>query len=480
MSHHRQVGRRRGVSRRCSATRVVTLLRALFSLLLLPGVSWAQTGGVANVQLRPFVIGIVPIVGNGAVGGVSVDAEGVLARAAVDATDRLRESRLKAMGQVPVELERSSALRKVSLRRLETEIAHRMKARRPLSEEIELLAGLQRVRYVFVYPQTGDIVLAGPAEGWQVDPAGNLVGRNSGRPPLELDDLLVALRTAEAAQQKPISCSIDPTSQGLARLRRFLRRRNLGMNTETLAAIEQSLGPQTITLTGVPPSSGFARTMVAADYLMKRLAMDFEPAPIDGLPSYIAMIVQTSARVPRDMMPRWWLTPDYDTVTKDADSLAWEFSGPGVRAVTEDSLLTTVGFTRGGRKNHLASQWAERFSQRYDELAAEMPVFADLQGLMDLAVVSALLVKEDLWTRAGYRPALLVDSKQIGAVGYHIPRTVDSRASFVRRSRDWVVGVSGGVQMDGYRVLEDVEESELPAAARRDAEPGDSLRWWWD
>ena len=36
------------------------------------------------------------------------------------------------------------------------------------------LAGLQRLQYVFFYPQQNDIVIAGPAEGWLEDAAGHL------------------------------------------------------------------------------------------------------------------------------------------------------------------------------------------------------------------------------------------------------------------------------------------------------------------
>ena len=49
--------------------------------------------------------------------------------------------------------------------------------------------------------------------------------------------------------------------------------------------MEEALGPQTISITGVPPTSHFARVIVAADFRMKRLAMDFEPAPVDDMPS---------------------------------------------------------------------------------------------------------------------------------------------------------------------------------------------------
>ena len=44
-----------------------------------------------------------------------------------------------------------------------------------------VMAGLQSVRYVFCYPDTGDIVIAGPAEGWARDTRGVHRGIVSGR-----------------------------------------------------------------------------------------------------------------------------------------------------------------------------------------------------------------------------------------------------------------------------------------------------------
>ena len=47
---------------------------------------------------------------------------------------------------------------------------------------------------------------------------------------------------------------------------------------------------------GVPADSHFARVLVAADYRMKRLAMNFDPSPVNGLPSYLHMIKPGAAR----------------------------------------------------------------------------------------------------------------------------------------------------------------------------------------
>ena len=88
------------------------------------------------------------------------------------------------------------------------------------------LAGLTRVEYVFCYPDTGDIVIAGPAEAWAAAPSGRMQGVVTGRPVIELQDLIVALRAFPAGgntKKGPfIKCSIDPTAEGLARMQQFL------------------------------------------------------------------------------------------------------------------------------------------------------------------------------------------------------------------------------------------------------------------
>ena len=175
-------------------------------------------------------------------------------------------------------------LRKVSLRGLEAAIDECAEGQEEASRRRDAtLAGLQQIRYVFVYPEQKDIVLVGPAEGWKVDASGNVVGVTTGRPVMLLDDLLVALRTARHAAQGGITCSIDPTPEGLQQSAAYARTLKHDRRSATRSAsIEQALGLQQITFTGVPATSHFARVLVAADYRMKRMAMNFEPSPVRG------------------------------------------------------------------------------------------------------------------------------------------------------------------------------------------------------
>jgi hypothetical protein len=437
-----------------------------------PSAQEAIAQGLSFGQSRPFVVGIIPVVGrNGAVGGVLVDAAGVVARAEVKEQVRLRAAWQAALRPATGDLSRTAPLRKISLRRLEEAIAGRLAAKQSVTDEMNYLAGLQQVQYVFVDPEQRDLVLAGSAEPWRVTEHGALVGQNSGRPVLLLEDLLISLRSSEAAAESGIWCSIDPSAEGLARLRRVLRSR-AAFGAASLQQLEQTLGPQLVTVEGVPADSRFARVMVSADFLMKRMAMGFEPAPVSGLPSYLQMVTTGAAAPPRTMTPRWWLAPNYEPLRRDDAGLAWEVGNRSIKAFSDD----------GGpaRKSVAADPWAERFTAKYDELSIQLPVFAELQNCMDLAVVAALIAKEDLRSAAGFPMELLLDGKRLPTGAWFTPQTIPSQASAVARGRETIVSVSGGVEFDPWAIVQQTEETATLTALRTKAAPPAEPRWWWD
>jgi hypothetical protein len=238
------------------------------------------------------------------VGGVSVDAAGMVTNADRDTSGNLRQFRLDALQAIPEGMNQTAGLRKVSLRRLEAEIKKCLEAGKMLPDAVYLLGGLLEIRYVLVYPDQRDIVLVGPAEGWVLDPRGYFVGAKSGRPVLLLDDLLVVLRSA-IHSPSVLSCSINPTPEGIRRVEALARQVRGGADGQTTAAaMVEQLGPQRITVNGVPDSTHFARVMVAADYRMKRISMGLEPAPIRGLPNYPDMVKGGSLGL-ASVFPRW-------------------------------------------------------------------------------------------------------------------------------------------------------------------------------
>ena len=155
--------------------------------------------------------------------GVVVDAQGVLHKqVAADPDGRLTRERIAAASAaLEPDVAAVSKLRKVSLNRLEQAIRDCQGAP---TDEMRYLAGLQRVRYVFFYPETKDIVLAGPAEGWVTDPDGPRRGHHQRPADVQLQDLVVALAGVSARRQGDRRDRLLDRSdaEGLAAMQQFL------------------------------------------------------------------------------------------------------------------------------------------------------------------------------------------------------------------------------------------------------------------
>jgi hypothetical protein len=221
--------------------------------------------------------------------------------------------------------------------------------------------------------------------------------------------------------------------------------------------------------------------MVAADYVMKRLAMGFEQAPVAGMPSYMELLRAKSSRISRVASPRWWLAVNYEPLLKSSNGLAWRLRGQGAKVMTEDGYLgARGGVINAGRANPLAERWARAMTENYETLSTALPVFAELRGCMDLAVIAALITREELLSKAGCDLALLTNERRIDGPAYEVPKTVPSRANLTRGQKGWIVSVSGGVDIDSWSVLREVEKSAKLDSVRDHAKPQDADRWWWD
>jgi len=415
---------------------------------------------------------------NRSVGGVAITTDGVLEAPTVQDSRELDQLRKNTPLEVPAALSEFTELRAVSLKQLEAALAKAHAEGRPVPPEAMYLAGLQRVRYVFVYPERHDIVIAGPAEGWKFDSLGNVVGATTNRPVVLLDDLMVALRSGEVSRVEPITCSIDPTPEGIKRLQELNRQlKTIGNPDETLGMIEDALGPQVITVTGVPTTSHFARTLVAADFRMKRIAMNFEPAPVDGMPSYLSML-SGRGRGMNNMTPRWWMAPNYEPLARSEDGLAWELRGPGVKCLTEDDYLDAAGNKhRTGKASGPAARWANNMTEKFDELADHDSSFGQLRNAMDLAVIGALIEKEQLVRVAGADLPRLMQEQPLDR--YPSPKQTSSKASAVRKSGSWVISASGGVEMLPWNIADETETVAAVSDVREDM-ASDVDEFWWE
>jgi uncharacterized protein DUF1598 len=419
----------------------------------------------------------------GAVGGVSIDAMGVVSAPSIQQQQQLEQLRQQALEQPPADLQAFTKLRAVSLKQLDAAIAeHRSQSgandNSPLPDELQFLAGLQRVEFVFVYPQRNDVILAGPAEGWRMDALGNVVGATTGRPVLLLDDLMAAFRARGASRLEPISCSIDPTPEGLRRLQAHARGlRTIGNPEATAAGIERAVGQQTVSVAGVPGWSHFARSLVAADFRMKRLAMNIEPAPIEGMPSYLHLM-KAGGHGMQSTLPRWWLAPMYEPIATDGRQQAWHLRGQGVQCLTQSDFVNAQGqIERRDVQGKTAAAWAKIMTERFDELCAHDSAFGHLRNIMDLAVVGALLERYALLDVAQLELPNILEAESM--IRYPAPRPLATTASLMKKGRNWIISASGGVQIQPWSIIERIEKvGSLGVIHGQMADT--SGRLWWE
>lgn len=423
--------------------------------------------------------------------GIVIDAQGVLRTAVqTDPTGQLIRQRMDAArAALAPQVAEASALRKVSLNRLEKALAALIDSDRAPNLEMRYLAGLTRVKYVFFYPDSGDIVLAGPAEGWMEDLTGRVRGLYTGKPVLELQDLVTVLRLYPPAGSGGtlIGCSIDPTQEGLARMREFLAQvgTQIGPNDadHIVDGLRTSMGLQQVRILGVPPRTHFAQVLVEADYRMKLIGIGLERPPI-RLASFVEKA--NPSEVGRNALQRWYFTPNYDCVRMSDDGLAMELVGDGVKLVGEDEVVTNAGERRKASRGSKASQsFVAEFTRKYPELAEKEPVYAQLRNLIDLAITAAYLQQQGLYDQAGWTAETLRSEERLPVETYAAPVQVETVVTAVWKGIRLMTPVGGGVNVQAELALvpervmpdEDGQVQEVKEQIKLDLPEG---QWWWD
>jgi hypothetical protein len=423
------------------------------------------------------------------IAGIDVDATGVLRVRQFD--PRLAQQRLAAArAQADANVMQPSELRKVSLNRLEAAIKERLAAGQSPSEEMRALAGLTAVQYVFFYPDTREIVIAGPAEGFFADPTERLIGMQTGRPVVLLEDLVTALR-AYAPGQKPtpvISVSIDPTPEGLQQMNRFLasvRGRVRPEDAQRLAiGLKENLGLQNVTFKGIPTSTHFARVLVEADYRMKLIGIGLEKLPV-RLKSYVDRA--NPSAVSANAMERWYFQPNYDGIAVSDDGLAMKIKERGVQLVGENERVAGGGQrVASGRVNKASQAFCKEFSDLFPMIADKVRIYAELRQLIDVAIAAAYIQQQDFYGQAAWEMPVLLDESQLSVETYTSPEQVETAVNAIWRGNTLMTPLGGGVQMQPGIALRSehlvVDETGDNNKVKQSAGPSKLAdgQWWWD
>ncbi|MEX0677291.1 MAG: DUF1598 domain-containing protein [Pirellulales bacterium] len=443
--------------------------------------SWDEVGGPGSIS--PYQ------------NGVYVDAGGVLKRAlAPKQSNGLAVARLAAIrAGENTDSRLVSAMRKVSLSRLEKHVQLCLAAGRKPNDEMMNLAGLEKIKYVLVYPETQDLVLAGPAGPWRTDDEGRRVSRITGRPVVQLDDLVVLFRYLTATPGATFGCSINPTQEGLARTKQFAEQSSAtplrpGQRSGWLSKLRDSMGRQTVSVEGIDPRTRVARVLIEADYRMKLVGMGLEPGTVN-VPSYLDLIhlPRGQAPPPLDVL-RWWFTLKYGVVRATPERDAFEIPGPGAQVLSENEFLTALGQrVHTGKSEPTNQEFANLFTQHFAALGEKYPVYADLQNIFDLALVAALVESEKLAERVNWHMTCFGDPARYEVALGRVPQSVESVINHrLVNGKHLIVGVSGGVLAQPWKFVADgaIQSDGYGALkAQRNNSAADELpldAWWWD
>ncbi|MGC1272410.1 MAG: DUF1598 domain-containing protein, partial [Planctomycetaceae bacterium] len=426
--------------------------------------------------------------------GVFVNPIGLMALLSQpEQSARLRDLAFEArVADLNKDMANASDLRVVSLTRLERAVAEKLRAGEPVPTSMGYLAGLTRVQYVFLDEATGEILLAGPAEGWKYDATGAAIGVESGKPVLHLDDLVTVLRTFGPGGLDAFQCLIVPRPEGLKAVQDYaassvargpLRAGGAKNFAETLG---EKLGEQDVVVNGVPQGSRVARVIVEADYRMKLIGID----KLQGadLPSFFDLLsVDPSSGPVATKALRWWMTMNYEAVLHSGDKTAFEFVGQAVKCLSEDEFLTAEGErVPTGKAEATNKLFAEKFTAGYEQLATEDLVFAELRNVFDLSLAAAIIRAEKLDERTNWDRGVFAAGGAYEPARYAPARAVETAVNHrVYDGSEVVVQVAGGVNAEMMNLIRDtsiyraaVRTGQAVAAVQAAAAP--ESRWWWD
>lgn len=431
--------------------------RVVLALLVFVG---ALASWPANAQQQP-----------GGPGGILIDAEGVLRSA--QPTGQLRKTRPSKVSVKPTQ-------RIVSLRRLEEACRDARCAVADLPPDLQSLGGLTAIDEIVLAPDEQDVFLIGPGEDPAADGSDPGIGAATGRPLIRMEDWVVVLRAIRRGEGV-ITCSIDPDPDRLRQynqqIKDTIQQVNFGNADRWYGQLATILGRQNVTVGGVPNDSRAALILAAADYSMKRIALGTETSGVKDVKSQLAFAGSDRGST----MQRWWFATLYDPLQVDADRTRFVLSGPRVQLCAQEELIQPDGQRTNASQTKLSSQkFAQNFTEHYADVARVRPVFAELQGLFDVAVTATILSRERLPDRAGWTLSVWSDEEAFPTPRHVAPQFVESSSMTRRVNSRTMVGLVGGVTLspgDVVRREQALTADGNPLSARAPTDSATQFRW---
>jgi len=317
------------------------------------------------------------------------------------------------------------------------ESERQLKAGKRNDQLVVELGGITDIAGLVYDPATADVIIVGQI--------------NEGRPKIVLDDLVVAMRSVLVHHEYPL-VSIDKTPQ----------------TPETKM--------QKVRFEGGIERTHLGATMLEADVVLKKLALDLLPGQLWGVDSYVAMSVQEAERVEDDdhIASRFWFKCDAPALAARDDVFA--IMELGVSVETEVLAAEIDGKPvddLSSIEDEIGTRFARQMEASLDDLATQYPVLGHARSI--LALVALVQGMETL----GIRPELQYWLRE------HSVGRSDTPGEFsllqVQREvkgRDMIMSVSGGFEINPMVVrLQSGEVGALKEAVLTSRPADNTLVW---
>jgi hypothetical protein len=396
-------------------------IAAALVVLFTAGRAWAQIGAPVTPT-----------------GGVEVDGDGVLSSKTTSPDPRLADLRKNAG-----HFKKDEQLLYISLPRIFAEAKKAMDEGKPLPDSVRFLGGLTRIQYVFVYPEEKDLVIAGPAEPFDAADAFRPLGKITGRPVLQLDDLVIVLRACGPGRQGTVvGCDLQVTQEIADRIR--AKTNELAPKVpqigEKKAAelIAEAGGNQPVKYLGVDLNTRYAFVCIEADYRLKQLGLGILESPVKKVKSYNSMAGKP------EQPHRFVLESNLQHLVVSTDGNAYELRGNSLKV---NSGLQGVTGPDADKISDAAKKFVDLCNANLEDLCKSMVSWADLSNLADLAIVAALCAQNDLPKQLGWDLSWVMDPKGYRAATVSSPKHAKTLTTF-RKNSAMTIFVSGGVAFD--------------------------------
>lgn len=158
-----------------------------------------------------------------------------------------------------------------------------------------------------------------------------------------------------------------------------------------------------------------------------------------------------------------------------------------MKLVSENQVVQKDGSRALSKGTNKASElFTTTFTKKYPELAARLPVFAEMRNAIDLIIASAFINQQDFYAQSGWSADLFHNEGSLAVETYNTPLQVETVCTAVWKGNRLFTPVGGGVTIHAREALaaenllpdEDGKISQLRDGVDLKDLPAD--RWWWD